>query len=226
MSADQSLRTITYVLIFLIVGGGLEWLFRQYTQFLLLRLELSPVSWPKTAGRGVSRPADFRRPAGLFGGNDRHVPGLRVAALRRKHRPQPADDRHRHSRGGHRFAVCAGATGPGTAPRAARQRYCPAVTPLGRSGCFPGNPGAHRDRHLRAPGRQYRRVGATLGIAVTAGTRCAAVTVLAIWHLAWLISRRAPQPTKAGRDCRNSGRDTCPSSHWSAGSCGCSTPPK
>ena len=40
MSSDQSLRTITYVLIFLVVGGGFEWPFRQYTQFLLLGLEL------------------------------------------------------------------------------------------------------------------------------------------------------------------------------------------
>ena len=40
MSADQSLRTITYVLIFLVVGSGLEWLYRQYTRPLVLRLEL------------------------------------------------------------------------------------------------------------------------------------------------------------------------------------------
>ncbi len=40
MSADQTLRTLTYVLIFLVVGGGLEWLYRQYTRTLLLRLEL------------------------------------------------------------------------------------------------------------------------------------------------------------------------------------------
>jgi len=40
MSAGQSLRTITYVVIFLVVGSGLEWLYRQYTQSLLLRLEL------------------------------------------------------------------------------------------------------------------------------------------------------------------------------------------
>ncbi|MEM9106109.1 MAG: hypothetical protein AAGC96_10675 [Pseudomonadota bacterium] len=40
MSAGDSLRTITYVLIFLVIGGGLEWLYRQYTQATLTRLEL------------------------------------------------------------------------------------------------------------------------------------------------------------------------------------------
>ncbi|MEX3009495.1 mechanosensitive ion channel family protein [Hoeflea sp. TYP-13] len=40
LSADDTLRSMTYVLIFLVVGGGLEWLYRQYTQVTLLRLEL------------------------------------------------------------------------------------------------------------------------------------------------------------------------------------------
>ncbi|WP_136656848.1 mechanosensitive ion channel family protein [Nitratireductor sp. XY-223] len=40
MTADQTLRSITYVLIFLVVGGGLEWLYRQYVQVILVRLEL------------------------------------------------------------------------------------------------------------------------------------------------------------------------------------------
>lgn len=40
MTADQTLRSITYVLIFLVVGGGLEWLYRQYMQAALMRLEL------------------------------------------------------------------------------------------------------------------------------------------------------------------------------------------
>jgi small-conductance mechanosensitive channel len=40
MSADQTLRTIIYVIIFLVVGSGLEWLYRQYTQKIFLGLEL------------------------------------------------------------------------------------------------------------------------------------------------------------------------------------------
>ncbi len=40
MSAGETLRSITYVLIFLVIGGGLEWLYRQYTQYTLLKLEL------------------------------------------------------------------------------------------------------------------------------------------------------------------------------------------
>ncbi|MDA4844324.1 mechanosensitive ion channel domain-containing protein [Hoeflea poritis] len=40
MTADQTLRSITYVLIFLVVGGGLEWLYRQYVQAALMRVEL------------------------------------------------------------------------------------------------------------------------------------------------------------------------------------------
>ncbi len=40
-----TVRSLTYVLIFLFIGGGLEWLYRQYTNRRLLRLQLThPVS--------------------------------------------------------------------------------------------------------------------------------------------------------------------------------------
>ena len=35
-----TVRSMTYVLIFLFIGGGLEWLYRQYTNNRLLRLQL------------------------------------------------------------------------------------------------------------------------------------------------------------------------------------------
>ena len=40
MSATESLRAVTYMLIFLFVGAGLEWLYAQYTRHRLLGLEL------------------------------------------------------------------------------------------------------------------------------------------------------------------------------------------
>ncbi len=44
MSNTESLRSITYILIFLFVGAGFEWLYAQYTGRRLLRLELQKPS--------------------------------------------------------------------------------------------------------------------------------------------------------------------------------------
>lgn len=51
ITADQTLRSITYVLIFLVVGGGLEWLYRQYVQVVLTRVELrrSQTLWARVS---------------------------------------------------------------------------------------------------------------------------------------------------------------------------------
>lgn len=43
LSPAQQLRGLTFVIIFLFVGAGLEWLYRQYTNPLKLRVELSDV---------------------------------------------------------------------------------------------------------------------------------------------------------------------------------------
>ncbi|MCP5086407.1 MAG: mechanosensitive ion channel family protein [Rhodobacteraceae bacterium] len=40
MTSHQKVRSLTYVVIFLFVGGGLEWLYRHYTSALLLRISL------------------------------------------------------------------------------------------------------------------------------------------------------------------------------------------
>ena len=40
MTFTDTLRILTYILIFLFVGAGLEWLYRQYTHYRLLALEL------------------------------------------------------------------------------------------------------------------------------------------------------------------------------------------
>ena len=39
MAPGGTVRSLTYVLIFLFIGGGLEWLYRQYTGARLLRLQ-------------------------------------------------------------------------------------------------------------------------------------------------------------------------------------------
>ncbi|MCR9135049.1 MAG: mechanosensitive ion channel [Alphaproteobacteria bacterium] len=41
VTSDQTLRSIIYVVIFLVIGSGLEWLYRQYTLQPMLRLELN-----------------------------------------------------------------------------------------------------------------------------------------------------------------------------------------
>ena len=43
LSPAQQVRGLTFVMIFLFVGAGLEWLYRQYTNPLKLRIELYPV---------------------------------------------------------------------------------------------------------------------------------------------------------------------------------------
>lgn len=44
MTPDETLRGITYVLIFLFVGAGLEWLYWQYFQAALIRIEVRPIT--------------------------------------------------------------------------------------------------------------------------------------------------------------------------------------
>ncbi len=41
LTGDATVRSLTYVLIFLFIGGGIEWLYRQYTNRRLLRLQLT-----------------------------------------------------------------------------------------------------------------------------------------------------------------------------------------
>ena len=41
IAAGGTVRSLTYVLIFLFIGGGLEWLYRQYTNKRLIRLQLT-----------------------------------------------------------------------------------------------------------------------------------------------------------------------------------------
>ncbi|MCJ8308574.1 MAG: mechanosensitive ion channel family protein [Rhizobiaceae bacterium] len=51
-----TVRSLTYVLIFLFIGGGLEWLYRQYTNSRLLRLQLThPVSLSGRVRAALSR---------------------------------------------------------------------------------------------------------------------------------------------------------------------------
>ncbi len=44
LSPAQQLRGLTFVMIFLFVGAGLEWLYRQYTNPIKLRIELYPIN--------------------------------------------------------------------------------------------------------------------------------------------------------------------------------------
>ena len=51
-----TVRSLTYVLIFLFIGGGLEWLYRQYTNSRLLRLQLTnPLSLSGRVHAALSR---------------------------------------------------------------------------------------------------------------------------------------------------------------------------
>lgn len=46
LSHAQKVRSLTYILTFLLIGLGLEWLYRQFMQYPLLRIEQSPKSAP------------------------------------------------------------------------------------------------------------------------------------------------------------------------------------
>ncbi|MCP5076221.1 MAG: mechanosensitive ion channel family protein [Rhodobacteraceae bacterium] len=46
MTAHQKVRSLTYVVIFLFVGGGMEWLYRHYTSNILLRVSLQTHNAP------------------------------------------------------------------------------------------------------------------------------------------------------------------------------------
>jgi small-conductance mechanosensitive channel len=52
VSTDEALRSVIYVIIFLFVGAGLEWLYWRYLGGTLRRIELAP---PTTLGRSVMR---------------------------------------------------------------------------------------------------------------------------------------------------------------------------
>ena len=44
LDPSQQVRSLTFVMIFLFVGAGLEWLYRQYTNPIKLRIELQPIT--------------------------------------------------------------------------------------------------------------------------------------------------------------------------------------
>ena len=46
LSTAQKVRSVTYILIFLLIGFGLEWLYRQYLRHPLLRIEQAPKDAP------------------------------------------------------------------------------------------------------------------------------------------------------------------------------------
>lgn len=63
LSHAQKVRSLTYVLTFLLIGLGLEWLYRQFTRLTLLRVEQAPKDAPmeKLTGAAI-------RAAIIFGG--------------------------------------------------------------------------------------------------------------------------------------------------------------
>ncbi len=54
LSNGQKVRTVTYILIFLLIGFGVEWLYRQLLRYPLLRLEQSPKDAPSEKLLGAS----------------------------------------------------------------------------------------------------------------------------------------------------------------------------
>ena len=63
LSSSQKVRSLTYVLTFLLIGLGLEWLYRQFMQYPLLRVELAPKEAPMEKLTGA-----FLRAGIIFGG--------------------------------------------------------------------------------------------------------------------------------------------------------------
>ena len=88
MAPGETLRGITYVLIFLFVGAGLEWLYWQYFQAALIRIEVRPItSLRQRFGSAVFSGNSYRnRPCPVRDWQPRHVCNIRLAAIDRKHR--------------------------------------------------------------------------------------------------------------------------------------------
>ncbi len=201
LSAEQSLRTITYVLIFLVIGSGLEWLFRQYTQQMLLGLEFSHA---QSLGKRLQAAAlrALLIFAGLF------VFSIGTIGTFLSFDWPPFVENTVLNLLTIVIAVRAAATVSlfVLAPRVPELRLVPLSNDIARP--------LHRwtvavasllilamtmtdiFEHLAG---ETDALGATLGITVAEGALCALAIIMAIWHLSWLIAKKAsPDNVAAG----------------------------
>nr|WP_276562396.1 mechanosensitive ion channel family protein [Hoeflea prorocentri] len=192
ITADQTLRSITYVLIFLVVGGGLEWLYRQYVQAILNRLELrrSYTLWARVS-------AALLRAALMLGGLAVFSVGT-IGTFLSFDWPPLVENVVMNLlivvitvRSAHTLSIFL------LAPRIAELRLVPLQSDMARPlhgwitllATVAATAFAIADIFSHLAGTTDA-VGATLAVTVLAGLLCTALLLAAIWHIS-AVNRRA-----------------------------------
>ncbi len=193
VSGDQTLRSIIYVVIFLAIGGGLEWLYRQYTLQPMLRLELQ-----RSLSLGHRFSAAVLRALLISGGLfifsigtigtflsfswpafiENTVLNLLTIVIT--------------------IRIASTVSMFFLAPRVPELRLVPLDTALARAlhtwvvlvSAIAVIALTVTDIFVHLAGNTDA-LGATLAVAVAAGSALAAAVILAIWHLSWIIYRQS-----------------------------------
>lgn len=198
VSSDQTLRSIIYVVIFLVIGSGLEWLYRQYTLQPMLRLELQ-----KSPSLGRRLNAAIMRAVLVLGGLlifsigtigtflsfswpsfvENIVLNLLTIVIT--------------------IRVASTVSMFFLAPRVPELRLVPLSNPLARAlhnwvllvATIAVIAFTVTDVFVHLSGNTDA-LGATLAIAVAAGAALAITLILAVWHLSWITTRLSRDDTK------------------------------
>ena len=201
ITADQTLRSITYVLIFLVVGGGLEWLYRQYVQAVLTRVELrrSQTLWARVS-------AALLRAALMLGGLAVFSVGT-IGTFLSFDWPPLIENVVLNLlivvitvRSAHTLSVFL------LAPRIAELRLVPLETGLARAlhgwitllTTVAASAFAIADIFSHLAGTTDA-VGATLAVTVSAGLLCTLLLLAAIWHIAAINRTAETSAARAGK---------------------------
>lgn len=193
VSSDQTLRSIIYVVVFLVIGSGLEWLYRQYTLQPMLRLELN-----KSTSLSHRLNAAVLRALIVFGGLLIFSIGT-IGAFLSFTWPSFVENIVLNL-----LTIVITIRVASTvsmfflAPRVPELRLVPLSSALARplhnwvvlvaSIAVIAFSVTDVFEHLAG---NTDALGATLAIAVGAGAALAIAIILAVWHLSWIVSRRS-----------------------------------
>lgn len=193
VSSDQTLRSIIYVVVFLVIGSGLEWLYRQYTLQPMLRLELN-----KSTSLSHRLNAAVLRALIVFGGLLIFSIGT-IGAFLSFTWPSFVENIVLNL-----LTIVITIRVASTvsmfflAPRVPELRLVPLSSALARPlhnwvvlvASIAVIAFSVTDVFVHLAGNTDA-LGATLAIAVGAGAALAIAVILAVWHLSWIIGRRS-----------------------------------
>lgn len=193
VSSDQTLRSIIYVVVFLVIGSGLEWLYRQYTLQPMLRLELN-----KSTSLSHRLNAAVLRALIVFGGLMIFSIGT-IGAFLSFTWPSFVENIVLNL-----LTIVITIRVASTvsmfflAPRVPELRLVPLGSALARPlhywvvlvASIAVIAFSVTDVFVHLAGNTDA-LGATLAIAVGAGAALAIAVILAVWHLSWIIGRRS-----------------------------------